>query len=109
MGLAALLLAEGHQVVFHARGQNRASAVKEFAGSGANVVVGELSSGDETRSVADQVNALGQMDAIIHNAGVSRCANAGARPKVMPPRSRSIHSHHTFLPRLSSAPRVSSS
>ena len=78
---ARLLLAEGHQVVFHARGQNRASAVKEFAGSGANVVVGELSSGDETRSVADQVNALGQMDAIIHNAGVYTVRERGSTPE----------------------------
>jgi len=34
------------------------------------VVVGDLSSIRESRKVADQVNALGSFDAVIHNAGV---------------------------------------
>jgi NAD(P)-dependent dehydrogenase (short-subunit alcohol dehydrogenase family) len=33
-------------------------------------VVGDLSDLEETRGVADQVNRLGPMDAVIHNAGV---------------------------------------
>jgi NAD(P)-dependent dehydrogenase (short-subunit alcohol dehydrogenase family) len=33
-------------------------------------VVGDLSDLEETRGVADQVNHLGPMDAVIHNAGV---------------------------------------
>jgi NAD(P)-dependent dehydrogenase (short-subunit alcohol dehydrogenase family) len=33
------------------------------------VVIGDLSSAAETRSVASQVNAIGPMDAVIHNAG----------------------------------------
>jgi NAD(P)-dependent dehydrogenase (short-subunit alcohol dehydrogenase family) len=33
-------------------------------------VVGDLSSEKQIRSLADQVNGLGRMDAIIHNAGV---------------------------------------
>jgi hypothetical protein len=33
-------------------------------------VIGDLRSADEVRSIADQVNAIGRMDAIIHNAGV---------------------------------------
>ena len=36
----------------------------------AGVVVGDLSSAAETRSIADQVNAIGRMDAVIHNAGI---------------------------------------
>jgi len=34
------------------------------------VVIGDLSSAAETRELADQVNQIGRMDAIIHNAGV---------------------------------------
>jgi NAD(P)-dependent dehydrogenase (short-subunit alcohol dehydrogenase family) len=36
----------------------------------ADVAVGDLSSAAETRSVADQVNALGRFNAVIHNAGI---------------------------------------
>ncbi len=34
------------------------------------MVVGHLASLDENRSLADQVNQLGRMDAVIHNASV---------------------------------------
>lgn len=42
------------------------------AGNSAGVVIGDLSSSDETHKVAEQVNAIGRMDAVIHNAGVYR-------------------------------------
>ncbi len=48
----------------------RAAAVADLADRGAAVVVGDLASAQQTRTVADQVNQLGRMDAIIHNAGV---------------------------------------
>jgi NAD(P)-dependent dehydrogenase (short-subunit alcohol dehydrogenase family) len=35
------------------------------------VVIGDLGSGAEARSLADQVNAIGRMDAVIHNARIS--------------------------------------
>jgi NAD(P)-dependent dehydrogenase (short-subunit alcohol dehydrogenase family) len=34
------------------------------------VVVGDLASAEETRAVADQVNAIGGIDAVIHNAAI---------------------------------------
>src|SRR3982750_2134612 len=68
---ARALIGEGHQVALHARSLERASAVDDLASRSAGVVVGDLSSAVETRSVADQVNALGRMDAVIHNAGIS--------------------------------------
>ena len=37
-----------------------------------SAVIGDLSDLEETRGVADQVNRLGRMDAVIHNAGVWR-------------------------------------
>jgi NAD(P)-dependent dehydrogenase (short-subunit alcohol dehydrogenase family) len=48
------------------------------------VVVGDLSSALETRRVAEQVNAIGRMDAIIHNAGVYLTADRAATPEGHP-------------------------
>ena len=64
------LIDHGHQVIVHARDPQRAAALAELADRGAAVVVGDLASDDQTRNLADQVNRLGRMDAIIHNAGV---------------------------------------
>jgi NAD(P)-dependent dehydrogenase (short-subunit alcohol dehydrogenase family) len=68
---ARALMDEGHQVALHARSRHRASALDDLAARSAGVVIGDLSSAVETRSVADQVNAIGRMDAVIHNAAVS--------------------------------------
>ena len=67
---AADLVDHGHQVVVHVRDPDRSAAVADLARRGAAVVVGDLASGEQTRRLADQVNELGRMDAIIHNAGV---------------------------------------
>ena len=67
---AQTLLERGHQVVVHARNHDRLAAVVDLIARGAATVVGDLSDLDETRGVATQVNALGRMDAVIHNAGV---------------------------------------
>jgi NAD(P)-dependent dehydrogenase (short-subunit alcohol dehydrogenase family) len=66
---ARALIDEGHEVVLHARSRGRASTVDDLAPRSAGVVIGDLSSAHDTRSVADQVNALGRMDAVIYNAG----------------------------------------
>jgi len=67
---ARQLLDGGHEVVLHARNSGRAGSVDEFARRAAGVVVGDLASAEETRGVADQVNAIGGIDAVIHNAAV---------------------------------------
>ena len=67
---AAQLLADGHQVVVHARSHQRAADLSDLTARGAAVVVGNLASLEQIRTVADQVNQLGRMDAVIHNAGV---------------------------------------
>src|SRR5919201_4443167 len=67
---ARTLLDDGHAVVIHARGRDRLTAVRDLLEQGAAAVVGDLSDLDETRGVADQVNRLWPMDAVIHNAGV---------------------------------------
>jgi NAD(P)-dependent dehydrogenase (short-subunit alcohol dehydrogenase family) len=68
---ARTLIDEGHRVVLHARSRERASALDDLASRSAGVVIGDLGSAVETRSVAGQVNAIGRMDAVIHNAGIA--------------------------------------
>jgi NAD(P)-dependent dehydrogenase (short-subunit alcohol dehydrogenase family) len=67
---AGALLGEGHDVVLHARTRERAAALSDLAPDAAGVVIGDLSSAAETREIAGQVNQIGRMDAVIHNAGV---------------------------------------
>jgi NAD(P)-dependent dehydrogenase (short-subunit alcohol dehydrogenase family) len=75
---AQTLLEDGHEVVVHARNTDRLAALRDLQDRGAAAVVGDLSGLEETRSVADQINRLEAMDAVIHNAGVL------AGPDVLP-------------------------
>lgn len=72
LGRAAALelIGGGHRVVVHARNDGRLPAVDDLVERGAEAVVGDLSDLEQTRGVAEQVNRLGPMDAVIHNAGV---------------------------------------
>ncbi|MBD7956441.1 SDR family NAD(P)-dependent oxidoreductase [Microbacterium sp. Sa4CUA7] len=67
---AASLLDDGHDVVVHARNQQRLGAVEELIARGAVSVVGDLADADEVEGVAEQANQIGAFDAVIHNAGV---------------------------------------
>src|SRR3954447_23396684 len=67
---AETLLDHGHEVIVHARNAGRLAAVERLIGRGASAVVGDLSDLHQTRAVADQVNRLGRVDAVIHNAGL---------------------------------------
>lgn len=67
---AQTLLHGGHEVVVHARSETRLSAVADLVDRGAVPVVGDLSDLDQVRGLAEQVNRIGRMDAVIHNAGV---------------------------------------
>lgn len=78
---ARSLLEQGHQVVLHARSSGRTAALGELASKSAGVVIGDLSSTAETRGIADQVNAIGRMDAVIHNAGIYRVPQRGSTPE----------------------------
>jgi NADPH:quinone reductase-like Zn-dependent oxidoreductase len=78
---ARQLLDGGHQVVLHARTKDRAAAIDDLASTGAQIVFGDLRSAEETRGIAEQVNALGRMDAVIHNAGVYSVRERGATPE----------------------------
>lgn len=67
---AATLLEQGHDVLVHARDRGRLGAIQELLEHGATPVVADLADLDETRDLAAQVNRVGRMDAVIHNAGV---------------------------------------
>jgi NAD(P)-dependent dehydrogenase (short-subunit alcohol dehydrogenase family) len=67
---AELLLEQGHKVVLHARSAARADETRKKVAGAEDIIVGDLSSIAETKSVADHVNKLGRFDAVIHNAGI---------------------------------------
>lgn len=67
---AQLLIEQGHDAVLHARNAARGEQALAAVPGAEGVVIGDLSSMAQTRSVADQVNKLGAFDAVIHNAAV---------------------------------------
>jgi NAD(P)-dependent dehydrogenase (short-subunit alcohol dehydrogenase family) len=73
-GLGAMagrrLVAEGHTVVLHGRSPQRARQAMEAVPGAVAALHGNLSSIAEIREVAEQANARGRFDAVIHNAGI---------------------------------------
>src|SRR3954469_20116367 len=67
---AETLVGDGHQVIVHTRSAGRMAAVEPLINRGASAVIGDLADLNQTRALADQVNRLGPIDAVIHNAGV---------------------------------------
>jgi NAD(P)-dependent dehydrogenase (short-subunit alcohol dehydrogenase family) len=78
---ARTLIEEGHEVVLHARSQARAAALSDLAPKAKGVVIGDLASAAQTRGIAEQVNQIGRMDAVIHNAGIYREPGRGPTPE----------------------------
>jgi NAD(P)-dependent dehydrogenase (short-subunit alcohol dehydrogenase family) len=67
---AQRLVAAGHEVLLHARNEARGrDALAAVPGAG-GVLLGDLASVSETRGLAEQANAHGRFDAVIHNAGI---------------------------------------
>jgi NAD(P)-dependent dehydrogenase (short-subunit alcohol dehydrogenase family) len=84
---ARLLVQSGHNVVVHGRSAERAAEALAAVPGAERAVAGDLSSIQGMRAVADQVNALGAFDAVIHNAAVgyrerSRIETADGLPHV---------------------------
>src|SRR5271156_3357422 len=67
---AQLLVEQAHGVVVHARNEQRGREALSAVPGAETVVIGDLTSIAQTRNVAEQVNALGSFDAVIHNAGI---------------------------------------
>jgi len=66
---ANALIKLGHQVVLHARNAERGRQAINKAGGAAGVLIADLSSIEETKTLASKANAFGKFDAVIHNAG----------------------------------------
>jgi NAD(P)-dependent dehydrogenase (short-subunit alcohol dehydrogenase family) len=81
------LLDDGHEVVVHARSTERARALGDLGARASAVVVGDLADASDVRRVAEQSNAVGPFDAVIHNAAIyvdrSRQATAEGHARVL--------------------------
>jgi NAD(P)-dependent dehydrogenase (short-subunit alcohol dehydrogenase family) len=67
---AKALITQGHQVVLHARNRERRDETKRKVSTAEAIFTADLSSIEETKKLAEDVNNIGQFDAVIHNAGV---------------------------------------
>jgi len=78
---ARSLLDGGHEVVLHARSTERASTIADLASQATGVAIGDLRTAAGVHRVAEQVNSIGRMNAVIHNAGIYRAPNRGSTPE----------------------------
>jgi NAD(P)-dependent dehydrogenase (short-subunit alcohol dehydrogenase family) len=67
---AKALIAQGHEVVLHARNEKRGQEALGKVPGAEDIVTADLTSIAETKQLASKVNDLGKFDAVIHNAGV---------------------------------------
>jgi NAD(P)-dependent dehydrogenase (short-subunit alcohol dehydrogenase family) len=83
---ARRMVEDGHRVVLHGRNDKRAKEALAAVAGAETAVTADLSSIAECKRLAEQVNALGAFDAVIHNAGVylqaSRIATVDGPPQV---------------------------
>ncbi|MFF4492016.1 SDR family NAD(P)-dependent oxidoreductase [Streptomyces sp. NPDC001544] len=75
---AQSLLSAGHEVVVHARNEQRAASLDPLVERGADIVVGDFAQRDAVRRLAAELRDAGPLDAVVHNAGV------WSGPAVMP-------------------------
>ena len=68
---AQSLVAAGHQVVLHARSEERAEVALDAVPGAVDVIIGDLASIAQTRALAEAAAKFGRFDAVVHNAGIS--------------------------------------
>lgn len=81
---AKQLIAMGHQVVLHARNTERADETLHTLKGAAAILTADLSSIEETKALAEKANALGNFDAVIHNAGIYQVQKNSVSPDGLP-------------------------
>ena len=85
---AQTLLDEGHAVVAHVRNNERLARSTTSSAAAPPPSSAICPTSDETRALARDVNGLGQMDAVIHNAGVDTartcCPSTSSLPTCSP-------------------------
>ncbi len=64
------LIKKGHEVVVHARNEQRAQDILTKVNGAEDVLIADLSSIAETKKLAEKANALGTFEVVIHNAGL---------------------------------------
>ncbi len=69
---ARQLIANGHDIYLHARNAARAEDARKALPGAAGVLIGDLSDLGSTRKLAEDANAVGTFDVVIHNAAVLR-------------------------------------
>ncbi|KAI1106466.1 hypothetical protein F4804DRAFT_300727 [Jackrogersella minutella] len=67
---AQALTKRGHDLYLHARNSQRAQDARAACPEAKDVFVADLTSTEETKSLATQLNQTGPWDAIVHNAGL---------------------------------------
>lgn len=67
---AKLLMDMGHEVVLHARNNERKNHLQNELPLVKHILVADLSNLNHVKELAEKVNAFGKFDAIIHNAGI---------------------------------------
>ncbi|WP_116108731.1 SDR family NAD(P)-dependent oxidoreductase [Lewinella sp. IMCC34191] len=80
------LIKSGHDVYLHARNADRAGDARKALPEAAGVLVADLNDLDATRRLAEEANAIGTFDTVIHNAAVYRVnSSLIARVNVLSP------------------------
>ena len=67
---AERLVAQGHDVVLHARNDGRAAEALAAVPGARTALSGDLASIEQTRALAEAANAAGPFEAVVHNAAV---------------------------------------
>lgn len=75
---AKALIKMGHEVVLHARSEARAKQALEKTSGAEGILIADLSSMEETKTLASKANAAGPFDVVIHNAGVYQVSGQSA-------------------------------
>src|SRR6266576_1210012 len=73
---ATALVGQRHEVVLHARNEKRGREALDKVRGAETVLTADLGDTLETKQLAAKVNALGNFDAVIHNAGVYQASAA---------------------------------
>lgn len=81
---ASALIAQGHKVILHARNEDRAREASARVRGAEAVLIADLSSMEETKKLAAEVNGRGNFDAVIHNAGVYQVPNNAVGAEGLP-------------------------
>lgn len=64
------LITAGNEVYVHARNEEKANGLRQQLPGLKAILIGDLSKFDELKELTREVNKLGKLDAIIHNAGI---------------------------------------